>query len=238
MNINQSSNRGTTDMQPVFSPEALGVATPGVRFRDALERLSAHGELKAKLLLVALDHFAKRGFDGVQVREVAEEAGVSKPTLYYHFGSKEGLFRQLCLVAQAVVERRVVDLVGPLLEPVPAGAAAIRASALKLAKGYVDLLQETPEFTGFIFRSIAVPSPDSGFRDLMPLVEKALSPLGLYIHSVFGVTLEQARKEVLIFTAIFGALIEEGLRRPEYAIDEKELAWAVDRWLRGLETVL
>ena len=72
----------------------------------------------------------------------------------------------------------------------------------------------------------------------MPLVERALSPLGLYIHTVFGVSLEQARKEVLIFTAIFGALIEEGLRRPEYVIDEKELAWAVDRWLRGLEPVL
>ncbi len=225
-------------MQPVFSPEALGIPEGGVRFRDALERLSAEGELKARLLLVALDHFAKRGFDGVQVREVAEEAGVSKPTLYYHFGSKEGLFRQLCLVAQAVMERRIQDLVKPLLEPVPKGRKAIGASALKLARGYVDLLQETPEFTGFIFRSIAVPSPDSGFRDLMPLVERALSPLGLYIHAVFGVSLEQARKEVLIFTAIFGALIEEGLRRAEYVIDQAELEWAVDRWLRGLETVL
>ena len=236
--MSATPNHGTTDMQPVFSPEALGVATPGVRFRDALERLSAQGELKAKLLLVALDHFAKRGFDGVQVREVAEEAGVSKPTLYYHFGSKEGLFRQLCLVSQAVTERRLVDLVKPLMEPVPHGASAVRASALRLARGYVELLHESPEFTGFIFRAIAVPSPDSGFRDLMPLVERALSPLGLYIHAVFGVSLEQARKEVLIFTAIFGALIEEGLRRPEYVIDEAEISWAVDRWLRGLEPVL
>lgn len=225
-------------MQPVFSPEALGISTHGLKFRDALQRLSEKGELKAKLLLVALDHFANRGFDGVQVREVAEEAGVSKPTLYYHFGSKEGLFRQLCLVAQAVMERRIQDLVKPLLEPVPKGGKAIQASALKLARGYVDLLQETPEFTGFIFRSIAVPSPDSGFRDLMPLMERALSPLGLYIHTVFGVSLEQARKEVLIFTAIFGALIEEGLRRPDYVIDGPELEWAVARWLRGLEPVL
>ncbi len=236
--MSATPNHGTNEMQPVFSPELLGVSTPGVRFRDALERLSAKGELKAKLLLVALDHFAKRGFDGVQVREVAEEAGVSKPTLYYHFGSKEGLFRQLCLVAQAVTERRIVDLVKALMEPIPVGTPAIRASALRLARGYVELLLETPEFTGFIFRAIAVPSPDSGFRDLMPLVERALSPLGLYIHAVFGVSLEQARKEVLIFTAIFGALIEEGLRHPDYVLDETEIGWAVDRWLRGLEPVL
>jgi len=40
---------------------------------------------------VALGLFARRGFESVGVNEIAEKTGFSKPTLYYHFGSKEGL---------------------------------------------------------------------------------------------------------------------------------------------------
>ena len=55
------------------------------------------------------------------------------------------------------------------------------------------------------------------------------------MHHVFGRDFEQARKEVMVYTAIFGALLEEHLRRPDYAIDGAEIAWAVDRWLRGIQ---
>jgi AcrR family transcriptional regulator len=234
--MNHPPAPGNDTLVPVFSPERLGLAEGGeARFRGALERIAGEGELKAKLLLAALDHFAARGFDGVQVKEVAEEAGVSKPTLYYHFGSKEGLFRQLCLVALAVTEKRLKDMVAPHLASAPGDAAAVRASALRLSATYVDLLMELPQFTGFILRAIAVPGPDSTFRDLMPVVERALSPLGLYVNHVFRMDFEQARKEVMVYTAIFGALLEEHLRRPEYEIDAQEIAWAVDRWLRGIQ---
>ena len=50
---------------------------------------------REKLLACALDLFAKRGFDAVGVQEVAEAAGVKKPTLYYYFGSKSGLLQTL-----------------------------------------------------------------------------------------------------------------------------------------------
>lgn len=227
----------THDMIPVFDPSALGLPE-GLGFREGLLRLAEGGELKAKLLLVALTHFAARGYDGVQVREVAEEAGVSKPTLYYHFGSKEGLFRQLCLVALAFTEYRTQTMVKPLLE-MDLSDQAVRAQACqRLVRSYLDLLQEMPEFTGFILRSIAVPSPDSGFRDLMPLVERGLSPLGLFIHHAFGLDFEKSRKELILFTGIFGALIEEKLRHPGYAITQAEIEWATARWLKGLEGAL
>lgn len=44
------------------------------------------------ILAVAARLFADRGYDATSMREVAEGAGVAKPTVYYHFGSKEGLF--------------------------------------------------------------------------------------------------------------------------------------------------
>ncbi|MET7445889.1 TetR/AcrR family transcriptional regulator [Streptomyces sp. NPDC005508] len=37
--------------------------------------------------------FARRGYENARVREIAEEAGVAKPTVYHHLRDKENLFR-------------------------------------------------------------------------------------------------------------------------------------------------
>lgn len=227
-------DHGLKEMVPVFGPETLGVGAHG-SFHAALERLSGEGDLKARLLLSALSHFAAKGYDGVQVKEVAEEAGVSKPTLYYHFGSKEGLFRQLCLVSLASMAVRIQAMVQPFLAAPLVGSEAVDEACLSLSRAYLGLLQESQEFTGFILRSIAVPSPDSTFRDLMPLVEKGLSPLGLFMHHAFGTSLEGARKEVLLFTSLVGSLIEEKLRDPQYQITDDEIRWVTRRWLHGIK---
>src|SRR5579863_2505476 len=47
---------------------------------------------------VAARLFADRGYDATSVREIVEAAGVAKPTLYYHFQSKEGLASALLTV--------------------------------------------------------------------------------------------------------------------------------------------
>ena len=46
---------------------------------------------KTKLIKVAMAMFAERGFDGVTVRDISSEAGVSVGLINHHFGSKEGL---------------------------------------------------------------------------------------------------------------------------------------------------
>jgi AcrR family transcriptional regulator len=50
---------------------------------------------REKLLACALDLFETRGFDAVGVQEVADAAGLKKPTLYHYFGSKSGLLQTL-----------------------------------------------------------------------------------------------------------------------------------------------
>jgi TetR/AcrR family transcriptional regulator len=39
--------------------------------------------------------FADRGYDAVGVQEIVEAAGITKPTLYHYFGSKQGLLTTL-----------------------------------------------------------------------------------------------------------------------------------------------
>lgn len=50
---------------------------------------------RRQLLDVALDVFAERGFYSVSMVELAEAAGVTKPVLYQHFGSKRDLYLEL-----------------------------------------------------------------------------------------------------------------------------------------------
>jgi len=49
--------------------------------------------VRTRLLNAAVRVFDRKGYAGASVREVAELAGVTKPALYYHFGSKEGVLR-------------------------------------------------------------------------------------------------------------------------------------------------
>ena len=48
-------------------------------------------QTRARLLRAAVCVFDRKGYAAASVREIVEIAGVTKPALYYHFGSKEGV---------------------------------------------------------------------------------------------------------------------------------------------------
>ena len=54
----------------------------------------------------ALELFCARGYDAVGVQEIAEQSGITKPTLYYYFGSKLGLLKTL--IEETFQEFRII----------------------------------------------------------------------------------------------------------------------------------
>jgi AcrR family transcriptional regulator len=52
----------------------------------------AKGALRAKLITVALEHFATRPYDEVTVGEIARAAGVAHGLLFHYFETKRGLY--------------------------------------------------------------------------------------------------------------------------------------------------
>ena len=52
-------------------------------------------ETRQQILQAALRRFAHSGYAGASVQHIVDEAKVTKPMLYYHFGSKEGLYSAL-----------------------------------------------------------------------------------------------------------------------------------------------
>ncbi|MGM5068830.1 TetR/AcrR family transcriptional regulator [Rhodococcus qingshengii] len=51
------------------------------------------------ILAAALDHFHQRGYHGTSIRNIATGVGLTMPTLYYHYGNKEGILYALLEVA-------------------------------------------------------------------------------------------------------------------------------------------
>jgi AcrR family transcriptional regulator len=76
-------------------------------------------ERPSQILDAALEVFESRGLAGARLEEIAEEAGISKGTIYLYFESKEALFR-------ALVERTIVAATVESVERERAGTARTR----------------------------------------------------------------------------------------------------------------
>src|ERR1700734_3155859 len=59
------------------------------------DALSEPTSTRDRILNAALDLFIEKGFDKTSLREIAEQIGVTKAALYYHFASKEDILMAL-----------------------------------------------------------------------------------------------------------------------------------------------
>ena len=53
------------------------------------------GDTADAVLRAATVLFARHGYDGASVRDICAQAGVSANAIHYHFGDKDGLYRQV-----------------------------------------------------------------------------------------------------------------------------------------------
>ena len=63
---------------------------------------------RENLLQSATEVFVKKGFSGARVDEIAREANANKAMIYYHFQSKEGLYKAVLLRQISVVKELVL----------------------------------------------------------------------------------------------------------------------------------
>lgn len=73
-------------------------------------------------MAIAIDCFARHGYQGTSIDRIASAAGVTKGALYYHFRDKEELLFEAVQDRIAEFEQRVVGSVSPSTDP--AGALA------------------------------------------------------------------------------------------------------------------
>jgi len=61
-------------------------------------------ERRDEIAAIASGLFARNGFEGTTIRDIAVAAGLTKPALYYHFADKEALY-------EYVVHKRMTEVV-------------------------------------------------------------------------------------------------------------------------------
>lgn len=96
--------------------------------------------------------FADKGFNGVSMREISEQSNVSKPTIYYYFGSKEGIYHQL-------VDTGIAHIYA-ILEEASRLPIAAKEKLIHLTKRIFIQTREHPDYIKF-FLNMSVVSGDS-----------------------------------------------------------------------------
>jgi AcrR family transcriptional regulator len=84
-------------------------------------------ERARQLLDVADAVFAEDGVQASSMAEIAERAGVTKPIVYDHFGSKDGLVSAVVLRAGSVLAAAVLEAASAAPDPEQAVAQGLRA---------------------------------------------------------------------------------------------------------------
>ena len=67
-------------------------------------------DTKTSIMECAVKLFASKGYDAVSVQEITTAANITKPTLYYYFGSKEGLLQEVIKVKFENMKTKVYDI--------------------------------------------------------------------------------------------------------------------------------
>ncbi len=122
------------------------MATPALRSND-------------RILQKALELFSDRGYDATSVREICEAAGITKPTLYHFYGSKEGVYRAL---VEGALERFRADM-----ERALSGEASLRDHLTRMARAYVDAAVREPDLARFLMALIHNPKHSAPATDFV-----------------------------------------------------------------------
>jgi len=140
---------------------------PAPTVRPGVEPRLPAAKRRRQLLDVALAAFADGGYHGTSMDDVAAAAGVTKPVLYQHFGSKRALYIEL-----------LEDVGTQLMDVIAKAAAEADGPSRQVEAGfraYFRYVENREPAFRLLFGGGS--KRDEGFADLVRLVEGAIAEL-------------------------------------------------------------
>jgi AcrR family transcriptional regulator len=107
----------------------------------------ADGQSRERIFAAATAEFAAKGFAGASVDRIAATAHLNKAMIYYHFGSKAGLYREILRDMFGAVGGRLSAIAGSDLSPADKVREFVQAIALEA--------EARPHFPPIWFREVA-----------------------------------------------------------------------------------
>lgn len=183
----------------------------------------ASEETRSEILQAAYKLFRRRGFFRVGMDQIADAAGVTKRTLYYHFDSKDALLTAV-LASQhersfADFQNYGIDLSGgadALIDKLFEGLVKWSSKPRWAGSGFTRLAIELADLSGHPARSIArehkalleqhletllaeanVPSPKERARELFLLIEGAMVMILIHGDRGYCIAAADAAKRLI-----------------------------------------
>ncbi len=126
-------------------------------------RKQAKANTRRQIMQAAADLFAEQGFDETHAEQIAQKAGVAVGSIYFHFGDKDGLLREILLHAADELHEYVLRIYQP---PLP--------DPQTLARGHVEALVEYFEEHGRL-SAFALRLMVSGHPVARPMLDRAIA---------------------------------------------------------------
>ena len=132
--VKRQRQPGSTRRRP--SPRRRG-RQPGAAPDDSRQRIFA----------AAAAEFAAHGFAGASVDRIADQAGFNKAMIYYHFGSKAALYRDIL--------REMFEAVGAAVSGAAAAPLPPADKIRQFIAAFADEAEARPHFPPIWFREVA-----------------------------------------------------------------------------------
>jgi AcrR family transcriptional regulator len=151
---------------------------------------------RARLVEAALAEFQRHGFERASVARIAEQAGVSRPTFYFHFPAKEDLLRELQASLQASLAERI------------ARSRSLRDALDVFVNGILEVQREVGALVFAEMLRVQTRGRPSGEPESEPApVRDALAPWFIKGATQLREGLDRERASQLYLSSIFGYLI-------------------------------
>jgi AcrR family transcriptional regulator len=139
-------------------------------------------DTRTKIFLAAARLFATKGYNGVSIREICEDVGVGKPTLYYYFKDKETLLEELFKYTFANLKELTANQIGK------------QSTFYDRLKGLIELRQlfarQFPYFIRFFVSTNVLSLPVNAKKLMVDHLN--------WVHSRMTEFLEEGKKEGIV----------------------------------------
>ncbi len=131
---------------------------------------------KEEIREIALRLFSKEGYESVGVARIVAQAGVTKPTLYHHFGNKDGLLSD------------IIDTYGKSLGKLFASSLVYEGDVIgaidQLVIKYVDFAKANPVFFRLYKQLYQSPLESSSYKLIKPFYDEVIHNVDAFFGTV------------------------------------------------------
>src|SRR5882724_3385813 len=99
-------------------------------------------DTRERVIEAAQEIFARDGFDGAKMQEIADRVGIQRPSLFYHFKNKEALF----VAAHEQVFARIAPIFRDSLSP--DGDPFVQLD--RVSRAVLKVMREEPHFARMV----------------------------------------------------------------------------------------